>query len=411
MKSNKTWVIALQHLRTTALTKAFAVTTILGPFLILAISILPGLLANDPFTYDDDTRVAIVRPDDESLFRNIENALEEGGGRIILEPVSGEDEGRKLLDEDQVTALVALSEDLETIRYFSKSDTAYHIQQAVRGAVNSIAYQRKLEKYNIEPRVAEDLNSNPEFRFIRVGAAGDEDQGDEGFENTIFVVVTLTMLLYMTILFYGQVIARSVVLEKTSKTIDLMMSSVSSGQLMMGKILGIGTAGVIQYGIWIGALLLFSSVSRELWDIGLPASLQPGNLLMLMVFFVLGFLLYAAFYSAIGAASKDEQQVGQLGMPLILFLIVPMMMIAPITISPGSSMAVGLSLFPLTSPLVMVMRSVAASVPPFQVVLSAGILIASIFAVGYIAARIFRTGILMTGKKVRLSEVLRWIRE
>jgi len=189
-----------------------------------------------------------------------------------------------------------------------------------------------------------------------------------------------------------------------------MMSSVTADELMLGKILGIGAAGIFQYLLWITAVLVLGFASNALFGFGLPAGIGLGAFMILLLFFVLGFLLYSAFYSAIGAASRDEQQVGQLGMPLILFLILPLMMFVSIATSPNSTLAVGLSMFPMTSPLVMVMRSTAASIPLIQIAISAVILVVSIILVGMLSARIFRTGILMTGKKASMREILRWIR-
>ncbi len=408
---NKIRIIAAQHFRSTAFTKAFWLSTVLGPLFIVAVSVLPSVIASDPFSLDDNTVLAMVSPPGSELPNRIQDQLNLQGGYIDLIPVGSQETGRGLLAEDEVDGVIRVNADLDAISYLGTTDTQYHIHQAVRSAVGSLAYEEKLERYGISREIAADLTAQPALSVSTMGQGGEETASDASPDDTIFLVITLSMLLYMTILFYGQIIGRSVVLEKTSKTVELMMSSVNADELMLGKILGIGAAGIFQYLLWISAVLLLGGAVNQLFGIGLPAGVGLGSLGILLLFFLLGFLLYASFYSAIGAASRDEQQVGQLGMPLIIFLIVPLMMFVPIAMNPQSNLAVGLSLFPMTSPLVMVMRSTSAAIPWYQILLSAGILMASIVLVGLMAARIFRTGILMTGKKASLGEIFRWIRE
>jgi ABC-2 type transport system permease protein len=402
-------IIAIQHFRNIALTRAFAVSTVLGPLFIVAVSVLPGLIASDPFTIDGDTLVALVAPADPGLPARMQDQLDEQGGYVRLSVVDSAEAGRRLLIDEEVDGVLAVSADLASLTYLSTTETQYHIHQALRSAAGALWYRAKLERYGISEEVAADLRAQPSMRVSSVDAAGSESSDGGNPDDRIFLVVTLCMLLYMTILFYGQIIGRSVVLEKTSKTVELMMSSVNADELMLGKILGIGSAGIFQYLLWITAVLVLGTAADRLLGIGLPSGIGLGSFAVLLLFFILGFLLYSAFYSAIGAASRDEQQVGQLGMPLILFLIVPLMMFVPIAMNPHSSLAVGLSLFPMTAPLVMVMRSISAAIPWYQMALSAGILLGSIALVGAASARIFRTGILMTGKKASLKEILRWI--
>jgi ABC-2 type transport system permease protein len=403
-------IIAIQHFRNTALTKAFWISTVIGPLFIVAISVLPSLIASDPFTLDDDNLILLVRPDDSALPSQLQDALDDRGGYIRLEIIDSREAGRERVLGEEADGLLVVSDDLSSLEYLSTTDTQYHIHQTLRSAVGSLAYEAKLQRYGISPEVAQDLITQPMVRVSSIAQGGQETAAGENPDDRIFMVITLCMLLYMTILFYGQIIGRSVVLEKTSKTVELMMSSVNADELMLGKILGIGAAGIFQYLLWISAVLILGGAAERFLGISLPAGLGLGSFAILLLFFVLGFLLYAAFYSAIGAASRDEQQVGQLGMPLILFLIVPLMLFAPIAMNPHSSLAVGLSLFPMTAPLVMVMRSISASIPWYQIVLSAGFLVISVLLVGWLSARIFRTGILMTGKKASIGEILRWIR-
>jgi ABC-2 type transport system permease protein len=220
----------------------------------------------------------------------------------------------------------------------------------------------------------------------------------------------LAMVLYMTVLLYGQAIGRSVLTEKTSKTVEILLSSVSPLDLLFGKVLGKAAASLLQYGIWVGlsAAFLLLLGPRLAVDIALGVSI--GTLGYLVLFFVLAFLLYCSIFAALGAASQDEQNLGQLTWPLIVFLVLPIVLISPLIMNPNAPIVIALSLFPPTAAIVMFLRIVAGSVPAWQVLVSVALLLASIGAVIILSAKIFRVGLLMTGKRFRLGEVMRWLR-
>jgi ABC-2 type transport system permease protein len=200
-----------------------------------------------------------------------------------------------------------------------------------------------------------------------------------------------------------------VVQEKTSKTVEIMLSSVSERDLLFGKILGPTAASLLQYCVWVGRAVIGTELIGPRVGIARLPQLSPVILLFLVVFFLVGFLLYAALYAALGAAAEDEQNLGQLSWPLIVFLVFPMVSAGPIITNPNSSFCLFLSLFPLTAPVVMFVRVMVSEPPGWQVLLSLGILGASVAAAMLFSARVFRVGILMTGKRFRLSEIVRWI--
>ncbi|MFZ3110174.1 MAG: ABC transporter permease, partial [Rectinemataceae bacterium] len=189
------------------------------------------------------------------------------------------------------------------------------------------------------------------------------------------------MMIYMTVLLYGQMIGRSVVTEKTSKTVEIMLSSVTSRDLMFGKILGLGLAGLLQYAIWVAMSLLLTLVVGPVFNMSMPVGLTMENMGWLVLFFVLAFFLYSSAYAAMGAASEDEQHLGQMAWPLLIFLMVPLVMISTLVSDP----------------------------PVWQLVLCLAILSASVVGMAFLAAKIFCVGILMTGKRAALKEVLRWV--
>jgi ABC-2 type transport system permease protein len=130
----------------------------------------------------------------------------------------------------------------------------------------------------------------------------------------------------------------------------------------------------------------------------------------LVLYFLLAFFMYCSLYAALGASSQDEQHLGQLAWPLILFLVLPIVMISPIIMSPHAPLVVAMSLFPLTAPVVMFLRIVVGGVPAWQILISIALILATTAGVIVLSAKIFRVGLLMTGKRFKLGEVLRWVR-
>jgi len=157
--------------------------------------------------------------------------------------------------------------------------------------------------------------------------------------------------------------------------------------------------------------ILLVKVLGPAFSIAVPSALTAGNLGWLLLFFVLAFFLYSSAYAALGAAAEDEQNLGQLAWPLLIFLIIPVTMISTFIMSPESTLAVVFSLFPLTSPIVMLVRVLVSSPPTWQIALCLVLLISSVYGMALLASKIFRTGILLTGKRKKFGEVLRWIGE
>jgi ABC-2 type transport system permease protein len=252
--------------------------------------------------------------------------------------------------------------------------------------------------------------AKPEMSVEKVKAAGGSDKADSGaFMGTLFTGLAFIMFIYMTVLLYGQMLGRSVVTEKTSKTVEIMLSSVSSRELMFGKILGMGLAGIIQYAFWAAMAMALIYLVGPAFKLSLPASITMANVGALVVFFVLGFFMYSTCYAACGAAAEDEQNMAQLATPLMILIVAPMMVISAAIMNPNSPLVVGLSWFPFSAPIVMLLRVVISSPPAWEVAGSVALMIATIFLLALGSAKIFRMGILMSGKRFRLAEVIKWL--
>jgi len=223
--------------------------------------------------------------------------------------------------------------------------------------------------------------------------------------------IFLTLAMYMTVLIYGIGVMRSVLEEKKSRIMEVLMSTVTAMDLMAGKIIGVAMVGITQIAIWttmgaaIGSGLIFSAAQ----------ALKGANLSLAMagyfaIFFMLGYLLYASMCAALGAMCNSEQEAQQLQTLVLMPMIVSMMMMMLVITQPDHPIVMVMSMFPFTAPILMYTRLVVSHPPGWQVLTSIGILIVTIFIVLSITSRIYRVGILMYGKKPTLPELMKWIK-
>jgi ABC-2 type transport system permease protein len=214
----------------------------------------------------------------------------------------------------------------------------------------------------------------------------------------------------MTILLHGQSAARSVLKEKTSKTVEIMLSSLKPTEMLFGKLLGQAAAGLLQYAFWIATAALLITVVGPAASLSLPVALKGSTLFYLVLFFILAFFIYSSAYAGIGAAAEDESHLNQLSWPVMIFLIVPMVMVSAIIMNPSAPLSVFLSFFPFTAPIVMFERILIGGPAAWEIILCVGILIVTVIVTILASAKIFRIGILMTGKRFKLGEVIKWVR-
>jgi ABC-2 type transport system permease protein len=226
------------------------------------------------------------------------------------------------------------------------------------------------------------------------------------------VPIALAMVIYMMIIMYGVAIMNGVLEEKNSKVVEVILSAARPFEMMLGKIVGIASVGLLQYTIWfvLGTFLFFANPMNFQAHIeGSPVRVL--QLVLLVLYFLLGFIFYSSLYAAIGACCTTQQETQQWQMPITFGLIIPFVLMMPTLITPNASWVVALSLFPVTSPITMLLRVGAVEVPYWQLAASLSLLALGTVIVAWMAGRIFRVGILMTGKRPSIPEVLRWIRE
>ena len=271
-----------------------------------------------------------------------------------------------------------------------------------------VALEHRLSGSGLDPSMAERLQKRVRVDARKVEKSGKTKEGS--FLAEYLKAVMLSMLLYMLILLYGQALMRGVMEEKNGKIAEVVLSSVRPFEWMFGKIVGISSVGLLQYVIWfaLGAGLYLANPLNFVSKAG-SSMVKPLEMVLMVVYFLLGFFLYAAFYAALGSICSSETETQNFQMPVVLCLVMPMFILPVLVQNPDAGWIVVLSMIPLFTPTLMIVRASLVSVPLWQILLSMLTLAAGVVAMAYIGGKIYRVGILMTGKRPTIPEIMRWV--
>lgn len=256
-------------------------------------------------------------------------------------------------------------------------------------------------------------------RPVRIDATRISGKGEEAgsaFANLI-VAFVIAFLLYFLLAIYGQAVMRSVIEEKTSRIAEVLVSSISSSRLMLGKVLGVTSVALLQVSIWATIVALIASqYGRISQRLGTPPNLlsalklEPSVALSALLFFVLGFFVYMALHAALGATVSSEQEVQQLAFFPAIPLILTSMLLPRIVGDPTGGLATAFGLFPLTAPMTMPSRMTVIEIPLWETAASLGLLALTAVAMAWFGGKIYRIGMLSTGKRPSFGEMMRWLR-
>lgn len=325
-----------------------------------------------------------------------------------------------------------------TMQIYTNGPSSMEVESAITSQVDDIVENYKLSTYEIEnlDKIIESINSDVKLQSIR----NDKDSTESSTTLSYLLGIVLTMMLYMCLLLYGQMVMTSIIEEKNNRVLEIVVSSVKPTQLMLGKICGIGLVAVTQIVIW-GVLMV--SMSAFLLPVLLPEAMSSemaalsagatsaslsydiemlqaismlGNVSyiielfgLLLLFLIGGFMLYSAIYAAIGSAVDNIQDAGQLQSVVVFPIIIGIAVAMAAASDPASSLSLWTSFIPFTSPMVMMAR-IPFGIPAWEIVVSLVILFASFFVVVWLAAKIYRVGIFMYGKKPSFAELIKWMR-
>ena len=428
---NKILLVASREFSVNVKKRSFIVTTIVMPVLMLVVMLLPVMLMI--FEDTDRKTVAVVDVTGEYV-----SAFESNDSYLYVPTEKMTNAMRS--DSTDTDAVVYISENLvenpSAVTVFSRNEVPLTLLAEVEEVLSDKVREQKMKQYDIPKleAVMADLQQDVEVGAVR--------WTDEGEQQSIPQVLTIVggigmFLIYIFVMGYGAMVMQSVSEEKTNRIVELIVSSVKPVQLLLGKIIGIGCVGLLQMAIWAVLLLVVMLVVGMVTGIALigqppvdaPSMAAAGGIdpdilsavtsvstvpfLKIFIVFVLcflgGYLFYASFLAAIGAAVNEPQDSQQLMMPVIIVLMLAFYMGYYAMLNPDSTAVAWSSYIPITSPIVLMVR-VPLGMPLYEVIIALGVLFLSAFVMLKLSSKIYRTGILMYGKKPSFKEIFKWLR-
>ncbi|KPL17668.1 MAG: hypothetical protein AMJ92_11450 [candidate division Zixibacteria bacterium SM23_81] len=400
--------------------KSFLLGTLLGPLLMAGLIIVPGLLVT--VSTGKQWRISVVDQTGQiypQLQTALSDTLKDGQPRYVLEVVAitaGQmDATRRALSQqvarDRISAYLIVGPGaLSTgeADFYAKNVGDFTAIDRIESALTQIVVENRLNQEGLDPERIKKLTQGVRLRTMKVGKRGERESG---FGQVYLETMVFVMILYMTILLYGVAVMRGVIEDKSTRVVEVLLSSMRSTQLMAGKILGLGGVGVTQYLIWIAFGLGLSTFGAAYLGLGqIIRAISPSTFFYFLLFYLLGYFLYATLYAGVGAICSTEQDAQQVQFPIIFLLMLPLMLSAPIIKNPDSGLAIVLSLIPFFSPMLMFLRMNLVTPPLGQILASIFLLSLSIFLMIWLVAKIFRVGLLIYGKRATLPEIVRWIK-
>ena len=395
--------------------KAFLVSTILGPTLLAGFTIAPILLARHR---GGPLHVAVLDASG-ALGADVTQSLARrkvaNEPRFVIEPAPDGpiDQARAALQERMVSkgldGYLYLAPDalqLSAVEYYGKNVSNMMDLRLMDKAVEEALVSRRLAGAGLDPERVRSLTRRVDLKTIRVTARGARE--DHGASFVLSLV--LMMLLYTTLAVWGAAMMNGVIEEKTNRVVEVVVSSLPASRLFAGKLLGVGAAGLTQFLVWAACLAAISVAGAAgMAAAGALPEMSPLLLVAFVLFFLLGYFLYGSMYASIGAAVNTTQEAQSLVFPVMMPLILSVVFYPMVLSAPDSTLSVVLSLVPFFAPLLMFLRMTAVTPPAWQVALSMLLMLATIAGITWAAARIYRVGILMYGKRPTFPEIIRWV--
>ena len=434
---NKIGLIIKREYLTRVRKRSFIIMTFLGPILLAAIYIVPILLALNGS--NDKNTIAVVDGSHwfESQFKGNEEQT-----FIIVEgqPIDTVKEMVKEGIYDMVLYIPPTQLNIPSnAMLYSLKQVPLSTDEYIRGVMKKEIEEQKLLASGVDPDIVDRAKTDINLSVIRMDEEGGEK---ETFTEVQFILgMALAILIYMFILMFGGQVMQGVAEEKNSRIIEVIVSSVKPFQLMMGKIIGVSLVALTQFLMWIvltgviyvgfsaavglsnpqvisaGTVMSQNVTSNDIMSnetvqniVQIANSIDFGTIIgCFIVFFIMGYLLYGTMYAAVGSLVDNNTDSQQFTLPITVPLIIAIISAIYVVNQPDGQLALWLSMIPFTSPVVMMVR-IPFGVPIIQIVASIAILIATFVLMTWLAAKIYRTGILMYGKKLSYKEVFKWLK-
>ena len=434
---HKAWAVIRREFLERVRTRQFAIGTVLGPILMAALFVLPVMLqrntsikhivvldaAEGGFGARVETALRNAtrndKPDGEPRYRVSRATTSPVGVQSSLDSLVARSD-RPALGQESVDGIVVVTEDVlvtDTLRYLGSNVGSPSEMGALQRTVRQAVIMEKLGRAGIDPGLM--MNSVKPVSMETERLSQGQVTGQSG-EASFAIAYAMSFILYMALLLYGVQVMTSTVEEKTNRINEILISSLRPFELMLGKVVGVGSVGLVQLSIWAGTAWLLTSQRAAIGKLlgaspeavsQMPIPAIPGALLaVFLLYFVLGFFFYAAAYAAVGSTCSTVQETQQASLPVTLFVIIGLMLMFRLLDEPNGQFGRMLSLVPPFAPFVTPVRYSLSPLPWTELAASVGTMVLGVLAMAWVAGRIYRVGILMYGKRPKVSEMLRWVR-
>lgn len=420
--------------------KSFIITTILMPIAFVAIMFVPALMMN---IQSDDTKEIVVVDQSGTIAEGLKNT-----NNLSFTP-SDKSVEELTAEQQDIFGILIIGKDVATnpsnVQLLTYESSTINIESEITEQIREIIESEKLKAYNIEDidSILEAIKTPVSLKVKQLGESGETKESSSMLN--IALAYIFGFLIYMFVFLYGNMVMQGVIEEKSNKVMEVMVSSVKPFELMMGKILGIASVAVTQFVIWVVFILVVGGAAMSIFGVGDmmaaasasaamdPAAMMgtqmpslddetlsilrtvtdPAYLLRILggflVYFVGGYLLYAAMFAAVGSAVDNEKDTNNLQLPITIPLILAIFVMMSAMQDPHGPLAFWFSMIPFTSPVVMMVR-LPYGVPGWELALSIGLLFVTFIAMVYLAGKIYRVGVFMYGKKPTFAELAKWLR-
>jgi ABC-2 type transport system permease protein len=420
-------------------TRAFVISTVLLPVFMVAMVVLPALMMRGG---DRTSRVAVLDASSTRLGQPVSHALElekigsgpnakarytvqefpaaSGDLVKVRDGLIAETGFSSVKKKDGWNGVLVLTDDTLAsgkLAYYGGNVGSLESMSKLQRVVSNALAGVRLAKSGVDAALVKQAMKSADMDTTKVSDG--KLTGQSGAESYM-IAFFMAFLLYFAILIYGQQTMTSVIEEKTSRIMEVLTSSLTPFQMLLGKVLGVGLAGLTQMAIWGGTVFLIGSQRSNLAGIfGMSADaaqsfpipgMAPGLLVVLLLYFALGFMLYGALYAAIGAMCNTIQETQQYAIFVTMPIMVGFFAVFALIKDPTGPLGVTMSYIPFFAPFTMPVRCSLTSVPPLELALSLALMVVTLLACVWLAGRIYRTGILMYGKKPSWRELLHWLR-
>lgn len=424
--SNKIWTIISFEFLTRVKSKGFIISTILGPVFLLAVMIIPGIVASVSMN-DTSKHIAVI---DETNY--IAPKLIKDDPKAFFTTTKNAEELKKELLKGELDAFLIIPKDIYEkgeVSIYTPGGGGIGLIEKIDNIVSDVVREKRLMDAGVNEKIIKIVESGVSVKTIKVTEQGTQKDYTEFY--SIFGYI-LGFMIYFLMFMYGAIVMRGVITEKVNRIIEVINSSAKPMEIMMGKIFGIGAVGLLQVLIWVGLLVVISLAGGSIISMftnqpqmaNLPAGTNPqikglpfdiptipiGVWIAFIFFFLTGYFIYSALFAAVGSAVDQEEDAQQLQTPITLPLIIPILFMPAIMGNPDGILAIVLSLFPFFSPIIMTARIAATSVPIWQITLSVVLTISTLFLCIWFASKIYRVGILMYGKKPSFKDLIKWLK-